>query len=268
MGIIATQSRLPPWVVRSLLLPMAWLWPAYVAAQATQASATQASATLNPHWAKDACNACHQVRDGRPLPVPPKSVSALCISCHDGRHAHDEAHPIDRPFNKKLDNPGWPLLDGNVQCLTCHDVRQQCDPAAETATLHPTFLRQGPATGGLPPPFFANCHRPDQEPKFNPHLMLTSRAAADPGSLPNLPQQNDGPEDGTAPAKPCSAMTRSSSAAVVIPRTGTFPRTGHVFTAIKPEMLAYMRARELTGLVVMPSPELMKQLRERKPGPR
>src|SRR5688500_11396178 len=48
----------------------------------------------NPHWNKDRCAVCH-VRDAAaPRAIPAEKVDALCLSCHDGKAAISEIHPI------------------------------------------------------------------------------------------------------------------------------------------------------------------------------
>ena len=67
-----------------------------------------------------------------------------------------------------------------------------------------------------------------------------------------------------------TAMVRSSDMALradVVtlcrschPHHRDISQAGHILVAIPPSMLAYMRARELTGLLGQPSPDLLKQL--------
>ena len=74
-----------------------------------------------------------------------------------------------------------------------------------------------------------------------------------------------------------SATTRSSSASLRAdqvtlcrschPHHRDISRAGHVLATIPPAMLAYMRARELTGLLDAPSQDLLRQLQDEHAGP-
>lgn len=100
-----------------------------------------ASSVPNPHWQPDRCTDCHAAIAGRPAAIPAGDVDRLCLSCHDGRRAPDEAHPIGRAaVTASTRAPAdWPLVDGRIGCLTCHDIRKHCEapasPPAENRAL-------------------------------------------------------------------------------------------------------------------------------------
>ena len=50
--------------------------------------------TVNPHYRADGCASCHVVAGGRAQPIEQPKVEALCLSCHDGKRASEEAHPV------------------------------------------------------------------------------------------------------------------------------------------------------------------------------
>jgi predicted CXXCH cytochrome family protein len=247
------------------------------------AQTTRPAPAPNPHWSPDACGDCHQRSGEKLLPIAPETVTTLCISCHDGQRASEEVHPISSKMSGRTGpNPGWPTLSGVLYCQTCHDTRQQCDPAAQRPIINAAFLRQtmapaagattAPTTGpavaaaaaddGDPIPFCDNCHAPDQTPKFSPHLML----AADQHTVIEQRCQvcHQKPMDRNATARTGDAFLRADQVTLCRschPHHRDISRTGHVGTVIQPDMLVYMRARELTGLINAPSNDLTAQLK-------
>lgn len=97
----------------------------------------------SPHRAADQCTVCHAEADGSPAGIAPTRVDAICLSCHDGKHAIAEAHPIGRPgITARAKTPSdWPLVNGRLGCLTCHDYRGHYAPPAAIAAR----LRENPA---------------------------------------------------------------------------------------------------------------------------
>lgn len=94
-----------------------------------RSSAALTPGIANPHFDKTQCGACHVLRDGQAAPIAAQETDALCLSCHDGRQAVAEAHPIARiSETAQTRTPvGWPTIDGRIGCLTCHDIRRHCD---------------------------------------------------------------------------------------------------------------------------------------------
>ncbi len=101
------------------------------------------AAVENPHWTPDGCAVCHRLEDGRPVSIAPENVDALCLSCHDGRAAVAEVHPIGWPAHgpRTRAPPGWPLVEGRVGCLTCHDIRRHCDPQVQRPLSNSALVR-------------------------------------------------------------------------------------------------------------------------------
>lgn len=128
----------------------------------------------NPHWSAAGCVHCHGGDGGKVKPIPPAGIDSLCVSCHNGRRAKAERHPISRMFESpqvRLPD-GWPAHDRVLGCATCHDIRSACDQALPRPTVNPMFLRG--YDGGRLQDFCANCHVADaQHGLYNPHLMLT-----------------------------------------------------------------------------------------------
>jgi len=236
--------------------------------------ASRPSPAPNPHWSPDGCGKCHELRGhdlrgGQALPIASESVTPLCVSCHDGQRASDEIHPINLKMDGRTGpNPGWPTLKGALFCLSCHDVIQQCDTAAQRTDANAAFLRQGQTPAADPMPFCDNCHAPEQTPKFNPHLML----AEDQHTIVEQRCQvcHARPMDRNATARSSNASLRADQVSLCRschPHHRDISRAGHVLATIRPPMLIYMRARELTGLLEAPSQDLIKQLQDENAGP-
>src|SRR5205823_1806716 len=132
------------------------------------------SAVDNPHWRKDACESCHTKAGAKLQPIAPSAITETCLKCHDGVKSISEVHPIGSPITKdRYIDPGWPTTAGNLDCITCHDVKQACDKADEQPETNSAFLR-GDRTENGPTSFCANCHKPERAKKFNPHVMLSA----------------------------------------------------------------------------------------------
>jgi hypothetical protein len=209
------------------------------------------------------------MRGGRPLPITSEAVTPLCVSCHDGARAADEIHPVNSKMDGRIGpNPGWPTFRGTLYCLTCHNVRQQCDTSAQRPDANAAFLRQGQTPGADPMPFCDNCHAPRQTPKFNPHLML----AEDQHTIIEQRCQvcHNRSMNRNATTRSSNASLRADQVSMCRschPHHRDISRAGHVLATIRPPMLIYMRARELTGLLEPPSQDLIKQLQDENARP-
>jgi hypothetical protein len=219
-------------------------------------------AAADPHWSKDACSTCHVGTVG---PIAPASVTPLCVSCHNGVRASEEAHPVGRLMTPQMSDPGWPTVSGAVGCLTCHDVKQQCDPNADRPETNASFLRQA---ANATAPFCESCHRDEQVPKFNPHRMLED-------DLQTPIQQkcqvcHEKTMDASTGVRSGDMALRADQVTLCKschPHHRDISPVGHVLARIQPGMLVYMRARELTGLLTTPGQDLIRQLAEQNATP-
>lgn len=126
----------------------------------------------NPHRDRNACSVCHVEPGAKPSGIVMGKADALCIGCHDGKHASREIHPVGRAFESpKVTNPGWPLRDGRLGCLTCHDMKPGCTGDLDDQT-NSSFLRAQATGQAAQKPFCLNCHQASSYTKVNPHLML------------------------------------------------------------------------------------------------
>lgn len=135
---------------------------------------------VNPHWTPDGCVHCHGKVEDVYAPIPHDRIDAVCLSCHDGRRASREVHPVGRTFAREdVSLPdGWPAPEGRLGCVTCHDLGTVPHDQPGRPARNPTFLR------GDPGPPLANhctqCHvtMPEQR-MHNPHVMLTAPGELD-----------------------------------------------------------------------------------------
>jgi hypothetical protein len=127
----------------------------------------------NPHGTRTGCSACHASDTGSVNARPPDISDALCIRCHDGKHAKAEDHPVGRSFNRtdiRLPD-GFPAADNKLTCLTCHDVLSACRLEKKSYDENPMMLR-GPVAFNTAD-YCTQCHIPDTHRKHNPHQMLS-----------------------------------------------------------------------------------------------
>lgn len=158
----------------------------------------------NPHWRADRCALCHTDRSAPPHAISARQADGLCLSCHDGEKATAESHPIGRvATGGRISAPAdWPLVDGQLACLTCHDIKRHCKADPVRPAVNPAMVRgfkRGDALASC-----RYCHQQEIE-RFNPHSdaaqsgdspigcrvchLSASLAAANPeGGFPRLRQ--------------------------------------------------------------------------------
>jgi mono/diheme cytochrome c family protein len=241
---------------------------------------------FNPHWKANGCASCHtpefQDKNGAPVKIPVNKADAVCLSCHDGEKATAEAHPTDRPYDtKKYAKPGsWPLADGRLACLTCHDVLMGCNHKVTRPVANRVFLREQKAMGSATPagpttrtgqlkvqqrtvPFCQNCHLEQQYVKVNPHLMLSAdrKAALEDKCL----MCHEKPLDR-------GAMTRTGQPSLRSPQEQLcrdchpgghkdLALNAHIGRKLSDEVQAYMAYRELVGLAGPGNARVIEQIK-------
>lgn len=234
---------------------------------AAPARAADPTKAKNPHWQAATCKECHG--DGKPAGISVADTDALCLKCHDGKAAEGEVHSIGRPLAQEgfAQPAGWPLHDGRVACLTCHDVTLACSPTA-TRQGNAKLLRASPPSD-REKPFCKNCHQADIYRKFNPHVMLAA------GAKEILKDQclvchTQVPDN--------TQMTRTGNASLTAPERELCrschgahkdeTTNGHLGKPMKPEMQAFLAAREAWGLAKALNPDLLKKLQASGAKPR
>jgi hypothetical protein len=118
---------------------------------------------LSPHGARDQCVSCHSDT----LQFATGTADGACRQCHD-----DDPHAVGLTPTPGQVPADFPLVEGKLACLTCHD-----EPACEaTPSTGADFLRGGPYAkmGEL----CVRCH-PAAKERFDPHAAM-AQAPGDP----------------------------------------------------------------------------------------
>lgn len=236
----------------------------------TLAGAEAATYTArNPHGDAQQCDACHVSVAERPGAVRFEGdVLQLCQSCHDGRQARREAHPVNvappAPLAQRWPS-GFPLQDGRLTCLTCHDIASGCqiEPPAAPEDL----LRGGQLVSRLR--FCYHCHAPEDYRAFNVHDQLAgARPKADTclWCHVTVPDVNAPFDDSVAHAlrRPGSGVCRNCHRMAASHPTGG----SHVSAEPAPEMLWHMSAYEMQAKMRLPPAQLLKYARAAERAPR
>ena len=199
-----------------------------------------AAGRLNPHWSASDCAACHQAQAGQPLPIAVEKVDAKCLSCHDGKNAAAEAHPIGRVAARSgLRVPEWPLVNGQLGCLTCHDVARHCAADRPRPSRNAVMLRGQPFE--RPSDFCANCHVQEQPWRTNPHQVGLDGTADEANCL--LCHTQAPPVSGDNPSRSNPMLRDATSNACLRchSRHWDYAPGGHIGRAATPQVLDHMR---------------------------
>lgn len=130
----------------------------------------------NPHWRRDACQACHRGTPSRAnLKLRDADINRLCNTCHAALSDHSYIHPTGIPLPKDMQaRLSKPFRDAvgrarnTVSCITCHDLPMTCLPERATERgLNPRFFREGPYRDRSA--LCYRCHNPEQYVRLNPH---------------------------------------------------------------------------------------------------
>jgi predicted CXXCH cytochrome family protein len=136
---------------------------------------TEQAKAENPHWKPDRCASCHDMSSGVAAPIANERIDKLCLSCHDGKQAVAEVHPIRRKFKPSegvVLPAGFPTFNDQLGCNSCHDARFACDVQANIQSGNRLFLRNVGEGNGTELSWCALCHQEQGFSKINPHLML------------------------------------------------------------------------------------------------
>lgn len=230
------------------------------------------SHTKNPHGDPALCTDCHTSAGGGKTALRfDGNVSQLCRSCHDGKLADSEAHPSElmpsAEIAKRIPSD-FPLSDGMLTCLSCHDVVGRCTAEQTTAASNRNFLRgtQSPS-GNLS--FCFRCHVKENYQPYNVHDQL---AASNLKTDTCLWCHANAPQVSPALQESGSYALRSTSQGLcnnchridfLHPANGA-----HINSTPLPDMLAYMYAYEIQSQMIMPLKQLTEYVRAMKKIPR
>ncbi len=137
----------------------------------------QKAPKTNIHFSARYCLECHETRK---IDKKTKSLkyngdfSKLCLDCHNDRqpiHFHPLEVRPDAASGVKIP-AGYPLQQGKLGCLTCHDVYLQCrDSEADKLLLKGQMLLRGmPYKSTLT--FCFKCHDESRYPRYDPHEQI------------------------------------------------------------------------------------------------
>ncbi|MGA1844615.1 MAG: hypothetical protein ACMUIS_08645 [bacterium] len=126
---------------------------------------------INPHSAGIFCIFCHNSEpreEGGPLDLKYDGDRVtVCTRCHNNERARADNHPVNiSPSQGKgiqLDER-FPLHQGKVTCVTCHDIRCQ------GGERNPKFLRGGPYEKRVDACLI--CHKRESYRAVNPHEQI------------------------------------------------------------------------------------------------
>jgi hypothetical protein len=132
---------------------------------------TSVKSNTNLHYSGKYCEECHLQtpdKDGDKLLKFGGDLNQLCW-CHNsavGNYIH--AVGMEPSEEKKLRIPReFPLDNGKLSCLTCHDISLQCKEDNEFTDLNRKFLRDERKA------ICYRCHDKNKFRKLNPHEQLT-----------------------------------------------------------------------------------------------
>ncbi len=128
---------------------------------------------INPHWTGKYCQECHvneMPRHENALLKFNGDARQLCDRCHTRPCVTNQSHSADLLYR---DIPGysipsqWPLTNGRLNCLTCHDAVPPMYENFPLKRTNPAFLRGAPYKGR--DDFCFRCHTKGEFVKQNPH---------------------------------------------------------------------------------------------------
>lgn len=212
-------------------------------------------AVENPHWRAAGCSHCHEPSQGDIVTVPRPNIDAICLDCHDGVKAAAEVHPSGRIFSEHsyAKPPDWPLVDGKLSCLTCHDPNLACRSLSRLPN-NPNFLR-APWVGNEKD-FCQNCHKSTQYTRLIPHIMVAgSEAIIDLSEETEIDQEmclfcHARLPDRDLRRRTGDFLLRSSEKTlcqICHPKHVNLANPSHMGLEIPAAMQAYIYARELLG---------------------
>ena len=110
------------------------------------------------------CVMCHRTMtseyDISVIVAGDSEMSLICMDCHDYGENH---HPVNIVPNREIYS-GFPLIDGQIKCLTCHEAHGTKQPS------YPKMLRGAPYTDRREICF--KCHDMNEKNDLNPHVMF------------------------------------------------------------------------------------------------
>lgn len=135
----------------------------------------------NPHWRRDACQACHAGTPSRSnLKLRDNDINRLCNTCHKAISDHGFIHPTGMAVPKAMQSRMSKSFSqavqrghGAITCITCHNLPLMCRMEHKNEReLNPRFFREGPYRDRSE--LCYRCHDPKQYQRLNPHDQITT----------------------------------------------------------------------------------------------
>ena len=117
----------------------------------TYRAAANNSVVIRPHFRRGLCFACHANTDDYTL--RDEDVNVVCDRCHASGKILSNIHPLRKVPPSITVPKGWPLANGSLTCLTCHDQGHEDQPRSRF------MLHGGPYA--TPRAVCRNCHTTD-----------------------------------------------------------------------------------------------------------
>ena len=133
----------------------------------------------NPHWQKDACQACHvgepdEVKS--PLKMPSDDNCYFCHSEEDHVSVHPASLIVENEMLKRMSNGFRNKLDkdNKTNCITCHNILNQCSRKNTLSRQrNKTFIRGGDYNSKTS--ICYQCHNKAAYQKLNPHDQINEQ---------------------------------------------------------------------------------------------
>lgn len=266
------HARINSWPGVFLLLCCAPAAPAVELNDYTYTTESYDPNTVNPHWQSSDCGWCHSDEQAPFSPIAYEKIEALCLSCHDGKQAGIETHPTARELksNSEYKKPeNWPLVDGKLSCITCHDVKMACQMDLSQSLENSTFLRD--RWVGNKEKFCQNCHVDKSFERLSPHIMIAgSRDIIQLDTRNNIDESaclfcHQKTPDRSTMKRTGQPQLRDSQLVlckVCHRRHNKYYEPGHMFAKIPEDMQAHMYSRELLGPNTKPGKRLLARLQK------
>jgi len=152
------------------LITLSWGMVTAVSAGETQQQ------IVNPHWTGKYCAECHLEDNpqGKEAALRFNGDSVkLCNRCHETEFARPDVHPVGVALAEGMEKTipeTFPLDNGKLSCLTCHDVIPQMKEDFVLKTTNRKFIRGAPYEALSTFCFY--CHKQEEYQKTNPHKQL------------------------------------------------------------------------------------------------
>jgi len=160
----------------------------------------------------------------------------------------------------------FPLREGTLTCLTCHDATPNCRAGRQLAPSGPSLLRGGRTSDPLL--FCFRCHVPENYRPFNPHDQLEAERAKTDICLwchVDIPSVDAPPREGASYGLRAKAATLCRNCHVV---AQSHPIASHLHATPSAEMRQYMSAYEMTAKMRLPLAQLLEIARATQRSPR